>query len=92
VSVGPLGIPDEAGVGGPVLVLADFDRLGRMWNAWAIVDELGDVQGAVVDVEDAVQWEGASVARAKAIVYSNCGGTHRRRMRLRSRRPCRLPP
>lgn len=73
MSVNPVGIPDEAGVGGPVLVLADFDRLGRMWNAWAIVDDLGDVQGAYVDCEGAVQWEGASVGRARGIVAAHCG-------------------
>ena len=74
MSVNPVGIPDEAGVGGPVLVLADFDRYGRMWNAWAIVDELGDVQGAFVDVEGSVQWEGASVGQARSIVTAHCGG------------------
>jgi hypothetical protein len=73
VSVNPVGIPDEADVGGPVLVLADFDRLGRMWNAWAIVDEFGDVQGAFVDIEGAVQWEGQSVSQARGIVASQCG-------------------
>jgi 5S rRNA maturation endonuclease (ribonuclease M5) len=74
VSVDPVGIPeDDGGGGGQVLVLTDFDRLGRMWSAWAIVDEYGSVVGAFVDREGAVQWEGASVARAKAIVHSNCG-------------------
>lgn len=73
MSVNPVGIPEEEGVGGgPVLVLADFDRLGRMWNAWALVDELGDVLGAFVDVEGAVQWEGASVGQARAVVTAQC--------------------
>jgi hypothetical protein len=51
-----------------VLVLADFDRLGRMWSAWAVVDEYSNLVGVFVDVEGAVQWEGASVSQARAIV------------------------
>jgi len=73
VSIDPVGIPEEEGIdGGPVLVLADFDRIGRMWNAWAIVDELGDVRGAFVDVEGVVQWEGGSVGQARGIVSAHC--------------------
>jgi hypothetical protein len=74
VSVDPVGMHDHEGQaeGGQILVLADFDRLGRMWNAWAIVDEYGQVVGAFVDREGAVRWEGASVGQARAIVAAHC--------------------
>lgn len=73
-NVDPVGIPEEPGVGGgPVLVLADLDRYGRMWGAWVVVDELGDVLGAFVDCETIVQWEGQSIGQARGIVTAHCG-------------------
>ena len=72
MSVNPVGVDEEGVGGGPVLVLADLDRIGRMWNAWAIVDEQGAILGAFTDCESVVIWEGADVAQARAIVATHC--------------------
>ena len=64
--------PAEAFDAATVMIASGIDKVGRLWTAMAIVDDRGDALGCFVDCEAVPQWEGPSLAKARAIVAAHC--------------------